>query len=74
MKSDIRQWMTLMSESINKAEQKEQRVKDISSKHDKDLFESITKGIIRIADNDSNQTVHPAYDTLVIHTINNQII
>ena len=74
VKSDIRQWMTLMSESINKAEQKEQRVKDISSKHDKDLFESIIKGFIRNVDHNCIQTVHPAYDTLVIHTINNQII
>ena len=40
----------------------------------KDLFESIIKGFIRNVDHNCIQTVHPAYDTLVIHTINNQII
>lgn len=68
VKSDIRQWMTLLSEDVEKAKQKAIRVSDISSPSDKRLFESATNGVKR-----GDSLVYPAYDMLSIHTINTMI-
>ncbi len=66
IKSDIRQWMTLLNEDEGKAKQKAIRVCDVSSDKESALFKSATDGIKR----NSDIIYHPAYDMLSIHTIN----
>jgi len=64
IKSDIRQWMTLMSEDVEKAEQKAQRVRDISQEKDKKIFEEAIGAYTK-----DGVKYYPAYDILTIHTI-----
>ena len=61
VKSDIRQWMTLMSEDVEKAGQKKKRVISLSSGRLKDLFDTATLKDERGA--------YPAYDMLALHSI-----
>ena len=64
VKSDIRQWMTLMSDQPNKAIQKTERVKAISKGWERDLYQTATRG-----DDRNHVKVYPAYDMLVLHSI-----
>ena len=61
MKSDIRQWMTLMSEDVEKAHQKKLRVMSLSSGRLKEMFDIVTSNEYRGA--------YPAYDMLALHSI-----
>lgn len=66
-KSRIRHWMTLLHDDRGQAEQFEKRTKNILSKALMETFKKATAGEER------NNTLHfPAYDLLVIHTINQQ--
>lgn len=69
VKSDIRQWMTLMSDHPNKAHQKLERVKSISKGWERELFLTATR-----SDNRNLIRVYPAYDMLVLHSISLPII
>ena len=64
VKSDIRQWMTLMSDHPNKAQQKSERVKSISKGWEYDLYNKATSSYVR-----EQVNVYPAYDMLVLHSI-----
>ena len=61
VKSDIRQWMTLMSEDVEKAGQKKKRVISLSSGRLKDLFDTAT--------HIDERGAYPAYDMLALHSI-----
>lgn len=64
VKSDIRQWMTFMSDHPDKAHQKSERVKAISKGWERELYFTATSG----EDRDVVK-VYPAYDMLVLHSI-----
>lgn len=68
VKTDLRQWLTLMTKSREEAKQKEKRVKTISSKGDKMLF---CKGVEPVKR--EGKETYPAYDMLSLLTVENQI-
>ena len=64
VKSDIRQWVTLMNDNPDKALQKAVRISDIASSKNKETFSKATTPFSR------NETkVYPAYDMLTLHSI-----
>lgn len=68
VKTDIRQWMTLMAKSAEEAKQKEKRVRAISTEEERKLFGQCTAPTSREA-----KVVYPAYDVLSLLTVENQI-
>lgn len=64
IKSDIRQWMTLMAERPEKAKQKKIRVEKITKNELRQLFKKATDASDR-----EGKTVYPAYDMLMLHSI-----
>ena len=67
-KTDIRQWLTLMHEDVDKAFQKERRVKAIASEYNSETFRRATAGQER-----AGIWVYPAFDMLQLLTVENQI-
>lgn len=68
-KGHIRQWMTLMNENYDKAQQKEERVKSVGDKYVKEIFEKATK------QNEKGEiTYYAAYDLLALHSVTYQEI
>ncbi len=69
VKSDIREWMTLMNDGIEKAHQKEERVHAIITNiKEISLFEKATIPTVRNGENR-----YAAYDLLALHTILSQV-
>lgn len=66
-KADIRQWLTLMHDNIDYAKQKEERVKNISEKENRELFLQATQPETR-----NGISVYPAFDALSLYTVENQ--
>ena len=67
-KTDIRQWLTLMHEDTNKADQKRNRVRQISSDNIWKSFDNATRKRKR-----GNMSVYPAFDILQLLTVETQI-
>ncbi|MBD5358028.1 MAG: CRISPR-associated protein [Bacteroides sp.] len=65
VKSNLRNWLTLLHDNPAMADQKLKRILDIISVSMKEYVESITTSF-------DNSKVYPVYDILSIHTINNQ--
>lgn len=66
-KSDIREWMTLMT-SPKVAEQKAKRVKNIGTEINKKLFEAATQ----VSRREGDKLASPAYDILTLLTMTTQ--
>ncbi len=64
VKSDIRQWMSLMSDGPEKAEQKKKRVTTVSGNRERQLFDAATTSCDR-----GQVKAYPAYDMLSLHSI-----
>lgn len=67
-KSDIRQWLTLMHDSINYADQKANRVNAIASDDIRRAFNAATTPVKR-----GDKNVYPAYDMLQLLSVETQI-
>jgi hypothetical protein len=69
VKSDIRKWMSILTDNKEAAEQMKKRVESISGKTEKELFEQLTTP--RNTDS-SKISYYPAYDVLSLFTVENQ--
>jgi len=67
IKTGVRQWLTLMHENNEKAEQRLKRLKTLNEMQRK-LIDDLTKS----RELDKEWNVYPAYDVLAFHTIMNQ--
>lgn len=65
VKSNLRNWMSLLHDNPAMAEQKLLRLKAMTKKEE--YVKCVTKGVSR-----NNMTTYPVYDILSIHTINTQ--
>lgn len=68
IKTSVREWLTLMGESRDKARQKEKRVESLSIYNDKqkELFHELTSPM-------RNGNCYPAYDVMALLTVMNQV-
>lgn len=69
VKTAAREWMTLMSENKDLADQKAKRVAQIYSDDKRELFSKVTEMAARVG---QKPKFSPAYDVLSLLTINNQ--
>ncbi len=67
LRTHIRQWLTLLHNAPQQADQHLKRAKDICKEHEHDYIETVTQSCTR-----EDCLHYPAYDILSIHTINNQ--
>lgn len=76
IKSHLRNWLNLLHDDKNLAEQKLERLKSLLSDNDKKFVSDITKSVIRTEKdeegNDKDVSYYPVYDMLAINTIINQ--